>query len=148
MDKMVTIQGKLFFAKSMHEKPMPPWITDESKARYEINIGNIDDATAKRLKAELNVKTKSKDEDKYERGNFITVKSMFPFVIEDEAGNKLDASSIGNGSVATVTLKSREHALSAMHGFSPQAIGGRTKPHVVVKELVVYDPEAEEDIPL
>lgn len=143
--KPITITGKLFFAQNMHKKPMPPWITNEEDSRYEINLCNLDDATVKRLQVELNVKVKNKgDADKYERGNFIVIKSKFPFVVQAADGSKLSGEQIGNGSVAEVTIKSREHPLSKMHGFSPQAVGGRTKPHLVVSELVEYIADSED----
>jgi len=143
--KPITITGKLYFSQSLHKKPMPPWITNEEDSRYEINLCNLDDATVKRLQTELNVKVKNKgDADKYERGNFIVIKSKFPFVVEDKDGNKLQGEQIGNGSVAELSIKSREHALSKMHGYSPQAIGGRTRPHIVVSELVEVIEDSED----
>ena len=143
--KPITITGKLFFAQNMHKKPMPKWVKNEAESRYEINLCNLDDATVKRLQVELNVKVKNKgDADKYERGNFIVIKSNFPFVVETEDGTKLSGSQIGNGSVAEVTIKSREHPMSTLHGFSPQAIGGKTRPHLVVKELIEYIADSED----
>jgi|DEB0MinimDraft_10_1074344.scaffolds.fasta_scaffold84428_1 hypothetical protein len=141
-DKIIKVQGQLFFNYNLVNKNKNKWNENNpALQKYELHLGQLDEATVNRLEKELNVKVKTKSNDQYGIGTFIRCKSNFPFNAADVDGNPIDPLTIGNGSVCVVSLKSYQHAMSDAHGWSPQAIGGKTTAHITVKELIVKEPE-------
>jgi hypothetical protein len=140
--KYIKIQGQLFFAHQMTKKNTA--FSDDGK--YELQLGNLDEATVQRLESELNVTPKEKDDDQYNRGKFIVCKSMYPFRASDMDGNEIDPATIGNGSVAVIkALSSREWEVKKRSGVSPTAHAKPNDFHVVVKQLIEYVPEQQEE---
>lgn len=145
-DKIIKVQGQLFFSYNLVNKNKNKWNeSNPSLQKYELHLGQLDEATVKRLEKELNVKVKTKSNDQYGIGNFIRCKSNFPFTVADAEGNQIDPLAVGNGSVGVISLKSYQHAMSDAHGWAPQVVGGRTVAHVTIKELVEKQPEEQAD---
>jgi len=141
-DKYIKIQGKLFFCYNMTNKNTA--FSDDGK--FELQLGNLDDVTVQRLQSELNITPKEKENDPYNRGKFIVCKSMYEFRAADMDGNPIDPTTIGNGSVAVIkALSSREWKVKTRSGVSPTAHAKANDFHVVVKELVEYVPEKQEE---
>lgn len=141
-EKYIKIQGQLFFAHQMTKKNTA--FSDDGK--YELQLGKLDEATVQRLESELNITPKEKDDDQYNRGKFIVCKSMYPFRAADMDGNEIDPATIGNGSVAVIkALSSREWNFKKRSGVSPTAHAKANDFHVVIKQLVEYVPEPQEE---
>lgn len=145
-DKVIKVQGQLFFTYNMNHLNKNKW--NEKKPDswvYEVHLGQLDDATVNRLEKELNLKIKTKPDDKHGIGRFIRCKSKFEFRAEDMDGNAIEPEDIGNGSVAVVALRSYDHPMSEEYGWSPRIVGGKSVAHVIIKELVKREPKPEEE---
>lgn len=74
---------------------------NDMSGKYQVDLGNLKPKAIKTLKGlGINVKTdKPKDEDKPDRGKFVTAKSNYPIsvVFKDDV-EEVDPSQIGNGS--------------------------------------------------
>lgn len=140
-DKIIKVQGKIFFSYNLNNLNKNKWNENQPPEtwRYELHLGQLDEATVKRLDKELNVKAREKEDDKHGLGVFIRCKSKFPFTAEDMDGNVVDPTDIGNGTVAVVALKSYDHPMSGKYGFAPRSVGGKSKPNIIIKELVQRD---------
>lgn len=140
--KYIKIQGQLFFAYQMAKKNT----TFSEDGKYELQLGNLDEVTVQRLESELNITPKEKEDDIHNRGKYIICKSNFPFRVSDMDGNELDPNTVGNGSVAVIkALSSREWKANKRSGVSPTAHAKLNDFHVVVKQLVEYVPEQQEE---
>lgn len=81
--------------------------TNELSGKYQIDIGQLDDATVAKLAA-VGIKAKNKPdkEGKNERGNFITPKSNKPPMVVDRSKQPIvDPSAIGNGSQVMAVVR-------------------------------------------
>lgn len=142
----VKLVGKLFWAKHMEE---PNTEFNPAETRYEICVGGLSDSLVARLKDELNVKVKERTDDKYNRGKYIIVKTKYAIKAVDADGNAVAPSSIGNGSLAELTVSSYSHKMTAMHGNAPSLLHSDKNPALKIKELVtppdssVVEEEAE-----
>lgn len=136
----VKLIGKLFWAKHME---VPNTEFNQNETRYEICVGDLSDTLAARLKDELNVKIKQRDNDKYNRGKYIVIKCKFPIRAVDEKGNPVTPEQIGNGTVAELSVGSYPHKMTAMHGNAPTILQSKDIAGLKIKELVA-PPTAEE----
>jgi hypothetical protein len=129
----VKLVGKLFWAKHMDT---PNTEFNPAETRNEICIGGLSDTLVARLKDELNVKVKEKADDKYGRGKYIIVKTKYVIKAVDADGGEVAPSSIGNGTVAELTISSYAHKMTAMHGNAPSLLHSDKYPALKIKELV------------
>jgi hypothetical protein len=77
-------------------------------------------------------------------------KTSFKIKAVDSEGKEVDASAIGNGTVASCTLSSFLHRMSDKHGYGVSIVHSASIPALIIKELVSYTEPApvEEDIVL
>jgi len=80
---------------------------NEMAGKYTLDVGQLDAATVKELKDNgLNVRTKESKEGQPDRGQFITLKGVYPPKIVDSQLNPIPRDTlIGNGSLVRVTGK-------------------------------------------
>ena len=78
---------------------------NEMAGKYTLDVGQLDAATVKELKDNgLNVRTKESKEGQPDRGEFITLKGVYPPKIVDSQMNPIPRDTmIGNGSLVRVT---------------------------------------------
>jgi len=109
--------------------------------KYQIDIGNLDKATVKALKAEgVNVKTDEPKEGRPDRGDFITCKTQYrPRVIDAKKHVMPKDFLIGNGSLINASVE----AFSGTNKFGPYS-GVNFKTVQVVK-LVEYKGTSSDD---
>jgi hypothetical protein len=129
----VKLVGKLFWAKHMDT---PNTEFNPAEVRNEICIGGLSDSLAARLKDELNVKVKERQDDKYNRGKYIIIKTKYVIKAVDADGKEVAPSAIGNGTIAELTVSSYAHKMTAMHGNAPSLLHSVGNPAIKIKELV------------
>ena len=79
---------------------------NEMSGKYQIDIANLDAKTVKSLK-KMKLPLMNKDD---ERGDYITLKSSFPYKIVDAKKNELDEEfSVGNGSTVIAVFETYEY---------------------------------------
>ena len=78
---------------------------NEMAGKYTLDVGQLDAAAVKELKDNgLNVRTKEPKEGQPDRGQFITLKGVYPPQIVDSQLNRIPRDTmIGNGSLVCVT---------------------------------------------
>lgn len=129
--KTVKINGELFWNKWMSDFNLK---FNKNNNRYECTIGNISDDDAAKLTG-LGIKVKHKAA----MGNFIVAKSKFLFEPIDEKSQKVDTTTLGNGSKCIALIAPYKHDMSAIHGNSP------TVKKLMVTEVVTYTPPETTD---
>ena len=130
--KPVKVTGSLYWANWMKEYNTK---FNEANDKYECTLGQLSEAAAAKLE-ELGIKIKEKDS----QGKFIVGKSKFLFDPVFADGNKVDISSIGNGTKVTALVTSYQHKMSAKFGAAPSI------QKIIVTELKTYTPEVEEEL--
>ena len=133
--KTIKVAGEIFYAQDMAKFNTT---FDPDNNRYICTLGQLSDKAVEAL-SEIGVKVKSHDT----KGKHITAKSMYPFDPEDEQGNPIDPTKIGNGTKVVAILSSYPHKMSKMYGNAPSI------KKLIVTELKKYEPMMvleEEDI--
>ncbi len=112
-NESVTIRGTVAFPNLERE--------DSMAGKYTVQLANLSDAAVEKLE-ELGVKVSFKDGDKYERGNFIPIKSKFPIIPKDVDGNSFEGMTerVGYGSVVRAAVKPIEWKMGGRSGVSPR----------------------------
>ena len=114
---------------------------NEMAGKYTLDVGQLDAATVKELKDNgLNVRTKESKEGQPDRGQFITLKGVYPPKIVDSQLNPIPRDTlIGNGSLVRVTGK----PFSGNNKFGDYTVFSWKTVQVV--ELVEYSGGGDDD---
>jgi hypothetical protein len=130
-NKPVKIVGELFWSNWMNNFNKK---FNEANDKYECTIGNLSSGDVEKLES-LGIKIKTKDN----MGNYIVGKSKFLFEPVDEAGNKVEIDTIGNGTKVVALVSSYRHRMSAKFGAAPSV------KKLIVTELKTYVPSTAPD---
>lgn len=114
---------------------------NEMAGKYTLDVGQLDAATVKELRDNgLNVRTKESKEGQPDRGEFITLKGVYPPKIVDSQLNPIPRDTlIGNGSLVRVTGK----PFSGNNKFGDYTVFSWKTVQVV--ELVEYSGGGDDD---
>lgn len=130
-NKPVKIVGELFWSNWMNNFNKK---FNEANDKYECTIGNLSSGDVEKLES-LGIKIKTKDN----MGNYIVGKSKFLFEPVDEAGNKVEIDTIGNGTKVVALVSSYRHKMSAKFGAAPSV------KKLIVTELKTFVPSISSD---
>lgn len=121
----IKIKAKLFWAQ-LNE-------TNEMSGKYQVDLANLSPEAVKELTA-LGIKVNSRADDQYERGNYITCKSINPIKAIDSYGVPLATDlRIGNGSDAIAVVSAYTWEFKGKKGTSP------TLNTLVINNLIEYE---------
>lgn len=110
---------------------------NEMSGKYQVDLCNISDADAKALKG-IGIQVKE-NENKPEKGKFITCKSVkYEIDAYDAHGDKIEGN-VGNGSQATAVIGTYDWKFKNKIGTSPSL------KKLTITELVEYNPSNEEE---
>lgn len=125
--KPVRISGTIMWAQLTKE--------NEMSGKFQFDLCSLSDKAVEALE-ERGIKVRNNDD----KGNFLTYKSKHPIKAYDKDGNEI-TKPIGNGSKAEVVTKGFEWTFKNKKGTSPSCL------KLVIKELVVFNPDGDADNP-
>lgn len=131
--KTVKLAGEIFYAQDMTQFNTK---FNPDNDKYICTVGQLSEAAVEAL-AGIGVKAK----DHEAKGKHITAKSKFLFEPVDEQGNKVDPTTMGNGTQVIAILGSYAHKMSKMYGNAPSI------KKLVVTKLVKYVPTENSSVP-
>lgn len=107
---------------------------NDMSGKYQVDIAQLSDKAVEALEM-MGLSVSNKGD---ERGNYITAKSNYP--IEPQfKGDRVDASVLGNGTVATVAIAPYDWEFRGKRGRSANI------KKMLVTEPVVYDADSDEE---